>query len=326
MSKAKKARCRWITLREALQAFVQAKGGHKGQQHIKPLHCYIACRLVLEGGFLPDEITPRPPFVATRQGSRWILSHDAATGGTGEQTVLGGLKTKNIDVVVSKTNVGPCLAVSLKGTLNAFRNLTNRLEEAAGDCTNLHMVYPALVYGFWSLIRANRPGLIPADAAHILKPATKGDVARNEIRVEDLAIRADGRVTSQIVQYAHALEGIAGRTGVRDDVSKYEAVAMAMVSPDAGTLGEVLTDYPEANSVLDSRKFFTTLLSEYDLRFVYQAPKLAPITRRHVWDAESPALTDPRIAGIEPRVGEEEPPEAEDELSEAEQGEDEEES
>jgi hypothetical protein len=316
MSSAKETRCRWVTLREALQAFVRAESGHKGQHHIKPLHSYVACRLVLEGGFLPDEITPRPPFVVTRRGNRLVITHDAATGGTGEQTVLGGLKTKSIDVVVSKPNVGPCVAVSLKGTLNAFRNLTNRLEEAAGDCTNLHMFYPALVYGFWSLIRANRPGVISADAAHIFKGATKGGVTSNEIRVADLAIRADGRVASQIIQYAQALEGLAGRSGVRDDVSKYEAVAMAMVNPDGNAIGEVRTDYPAANSVLDSRDFFKTMLREYDLRFVYQAPALATVTRRHVWDPESPALTDPRAAEIDIRIGDEIQADVEDEEDE----------
>ena len=44
--------------------------------------------------------------------------------------MLGGLKTKDVDVVVSKPGIGPCVAVSIKGTLNAFRNLTNRMEEA----------------------------------------------------------------------------------------------------------------------------------------------------------------------------------------------------
>jgi hypothetical protein len=251
-----------------------------------------------------------------------MLAHDPSSGGTGEQTVLGGLKTKDIDVVVSKANIGPCVAVSVKGTLNAFRNLTNRLEEAAGDCTNLHMFYPALVYGFWSLIRANRPGTISEDAAHILKPAVKGGVASNEIRVADLAIRADGRVANQIIQYAHALEGLAGRSGIRDDVSKYEAVAMSMVNPDGTAIGEVLTDFPAPNSVLDSKNLFKTIFREYDLRFVYQAPALAkrPLestTRRHVWDPESAILKDSRAAEIDVRVGEE-PNDWEDEDTEGE--------
>lgn len=143
--KKKPPPCKLVSLRDALKVFVRAESGHKGQEHIRPLHWYVACRLVLEGGFLPEEITPRPPFVAERRAGRRFLTHDPKAGGAGERTVLGGLKTKAIDVVVSKPNIGPCIAVSLKGTLNAFRNLTNRLEEAAGDCTNLHMVYPALV-------------------------------------------------------------------------------------------------------------------------------------------------------------------------------------
>lgn len=77
-----------------------------------------------------------------------MLVHDPERAAGGELTVLGGLKTKDVDVVVTKPAIGPCIAVSIKGTLNAFRNLTNRMEEAVGDCTNLHISYPNLVYGF----------------------------------------------------------------------------------------------------------------------------------------------------------------------------------
>ncbi len=59
-----------------------------------------------------------------------MLVHDPESAAGGELTVLGGLKTKDVDVVVSKPGIGPCVAVSIKGTLNAFRNLTNRMEEA----------------------------------------------------------------------------------------------------------------------------------------------------------------------------------------------------
>lgn len=47
---------------DALHTFATYAGATQSQQHIKPLHYYVACRLVLEGGFLPEEITPRPPF------------------------------------------------------------------------------------------------------------------------------------------------------------------------------------------------------------------------------------------------------------------------
>ena len=54
--------CEWITLRDALRHFATYDGPTQSQQHIKPLHWYVTCRLVLEGGFHPDELTPRPPF------------------------------------------------------------------------------------------------------------------------------------------------------------------------------------------------------------------------------------------------------------------------
>src|SRR5579863_1344341 len=31
----------------------------------------------------------------------------------------------------------------------------NRMEEAAGDCTNIHLAYQGLVYAFWHIFRAN---------------------------------------------------------------------------------------------------------------------------------------------------------------------------
>ena len=124
--------CQWIILHDALREFALATYGTTSQRHIKPLHWYIACRLCLEGGFDPDEITPRPPFVVRETGTgsrrRRTIEFSLETGGAGEQTILGGLKTKQVDVVVTKRDIGPVIAISMKGTLNALRNLTNRLE------------------------------------------------------------------------------------------------------------------------------------------------------------------------------------------------------
>jgi len=138
--------CQWVSLTQALRAFACPSRVTQTSDHIRPLHWYVACRLCLEGGIPPDHITPRPPFTA--KGPGHVLEYDPLRGGTGEQTVLGGLKTKKVDVVVSVDGIGPVVAISLKGTLNAVRNLTNRMEEAGGDCTNLHMNYPSLVYAF----------------------------------------------------------------------------------------------------------------------------------------------------------------------------------
>ena len=58
--------------------------------------------------------------------------------------------------MINKDGLGPVLAVSCKGMTGAFRNLTNRMEETIGECTNLHITYPALVFGYLFVIRANK--------------------------------------------------------------------------------------------------------------------------------------------------------------------------
>ena len=121
--------CQWISSLDAFRRFATHSGGVQSARHIKPLHWYIACRLVLEGGFPPDDIMPRPPFsVVTRGRRRAYLSYDPVLAGSGERIVLGGLKTKNVDVVVTKNGIGPVMAISCKGVTKAFRNLTNRME------------------------------------------------------------------------------------------------------------------------------------------------------------------------------------------------------
>lgn len=144
--------CQWLGRTTALRTFAAYTGQTQSQAHIKPLHWYVACRLVVEGGFRPEEITPRPPFRALRRQG-WELIYDPKVAGGGEATILGGLKTKNVDVVVTKDGIGPAVAVSCKGAIGAFRNLTNRMEEAVGDCTNLHITYPALVTGYLFVMR-----------------------------------------------------------------------------------------------------------------------------------------------------------------------------
>jgi len=89
----------------------------------------VALRLVVEGGFWPDEITPHPPVKARKIREGWSLEYAPELETTSESTVFGGMKTKQIDVVVAKNGVGPVLAVSVKGTFRAYRNLVNRMEE-----------------------------------------------------------------------------------------------------------------------------------------------------------------------------------------------------
>jgi hypothetical protein len=275
--------CRWISLQEALRAFVENVSGHQGSGHIKPLHWYVSCRLVVEGGFLPDDITPHPPFVVRHKGRRAILEHAPETGRAGERTVLGGLKTKDVDVVATKNGIGPVMAVSMKGTLNAFRNLTNRMEEAVGDCTNLHISYPALVYGFLHVLRAIRE----EEGAH----------------PNDVAVCRSGEASDSILRYHDVMARLAGRDDVRGETTKYEAVALALVDAEPSRVGEILRAFPPASSPLLLKDFFSTLYRQYDQRFIYAAPRLEPVTRRIVWDPDSPAFAEGRALEYDARIG-----------------------
>lgn len=257
-----------LHIRSALQVFaltVQTQG----QEHIKPLHKYFSMRLVLEGGFLPDEVTPHPPFAYRyqRSGMRHILSLDKDAETRSEQTIIGGLKAKSVDVVVSKPSIGPIIAISLKGTGNAFRNLTNRMEEAVGDCTNLHLRYPGLVYGFFHLIKANRPG----------QPG---------VTPRDVSVLEDESIAPVVQRYITTLEGLAGRKLWREDPSAYEAVALIMVESTEDRAGEIFIGIPTESSLYAAR-FINTLLTTYDIRYPYVAVSVRE-AKRVEWDPDSP--------------------------------------
>src|SRR5579864_7963870 len=96
-SRRNPAPCAWISGLDAFRRFATHAGGVESARHIKPLHWYVACRLVLEGGFHPNDITPRPPFGVVTRGSKHSLHFDPTAATGGERTVLGGLKTKNVD-------------------------------------------------------------------------------------------------------------------------------------------------------------------------------------------------------------------------------------
>ena len=154
--------CRLVGRRDALRHFAVYDGPTQSQQHVRPLHWYVACRLVLEGGFHPEELTPRPPLDVVRREGRSVLRFDPSKGAGGEATVMGGLKTKNVDVLVTKPQLGPVLAVSCQGMRGPLQDLSRRTEKIVGECANLHMAYPALVFGYLCLVRATEDGMVMA--------------------------------------------------------------------------------------------------------------------------------------------------------------------
>ncbi|BCZ85751.1 hypothetical protein PTKU64_94260 (plasmid) [Paraburkholderia terrae] len=300
--------CQWISQYEALHHFCTYTGPTQSQQHIKPLHWYVACRLVLEGGFHPEDITPRPPFRVVVKGGKHFLHFDPTVATGGERTVLGGLKTKNVDVVVTKDGIGPVMAVSCKGMTGAFRNLTNRMEETIGECTNLHITYPALVFGYMFVIRANRK---IATLAEEIQPDDAPPV--KQLAANDIAIEEGGAPVESIFRFHSALRELTGRRGIRNDVSRYEAVTLAMAEMSGEHTGKVLDHFPPDDSPLRIEQFFQTLYLRYEERFLFGAPDLKAVTRRLEWASNSPALQrtqdsldafptlefDPRVESVE---------------------------
>lgn len=290
--------CIWVSLDSAGADFARASEGTQGAEHIIKMHWYVACRLVLEGGFHPDRVKPHPPFRVQRKANRDILHYDPSVASGKEATVFGGLKTKNIDVAVTIPEIGPCIAISMKGILCAFRNLTNRLEEAVGDCTNVHIAYPALVYGFIHLIRGNREGSIPSSASHFMQP----DPRTGQLRAADISIKKNGQSSEFVRKYSAAMDRLAGRKDLRDDPSRYEAIALLFVEGADKEIGRALKDHPEPGSQLRFEEFFATIYRQYELRFVYGAPDLQSLTRRLEWDPDSPAFHEIKFDGFDARV------------------------
>jgi hypothetical protein len=314
--------CEWTTQKQAFAAFAGFAEKTQSAGHIKPLHWYVACRLVLEGGFDPDHIKPRPPFLIqrTKKFGLPVLQFDASEARGGEAVILGGLKTKNVDVVVNRPGVGPVLAVSCKGTTGAFRNLTNRMEELIGDCTNLHISYPALVLGYLHLLRANRkigevvevidsddsPDVetepLLDDSVQVSEDETvivqeesiasgpEEEPKQKTLTKNDMAFDESGSVSAEIQRFGLAISRLAGRAGIREDLTRYESIGLALVESEEKRSGEVVLEYPDRNSKLDVDGFFDRLYSQYDERFIYGAPSLASVTRRSEWSPESPAL------------------------------------
>lgn len=265
----------------AFRHFARFTGRTQSQEHIRPLHEYVTCRLVLEGGFRPSELEPRPPLRVEGAPTPRVV-YDPSQMTRSEATVLGGLKTKNVDIVVTKAGIGPVLAVSCKGMTGAVRNLTNRLEETIGECTNIHIGYPTLVFGYLFLIRANREG--------------------RGVASTDVVVDAAGRTVEGVIRFHQALSAMTGRLGVRNDASRYEAIAMAMIEVSGRRSGQLVTDFPEIDSPIHYERFFETLYRRYDERYVVSAPQLARRTRRLDWSIDSPALDAAVFRGLDYRV------------------------
>lgn len=228
-------------------------------KHIKPIHRHLSERLVLEGGFPPEWLLPSPPLSSKRIKSKDCLQYEPSASDHAERSVLGGIKSKNVDVTVFEPGIGPALGISAKSTGNAFRNLTNRMEEALGDCANIHMMYPGFVFGF----------------LHFIKFASLDRVAP-----PDASFDANGKPLEKLVRYHDVLVSLSGRTTITDPAMRYESVGLIVVCCD-GDGARVLPDYPPTSSPVHFSKFFRRLYEIFDLRFAY--PDSTARNRRRSW-------------------------------------------
>ncbi|WP_141521666.1 hypothetical protein [Novosphingobium sp. PC22D] len=285
--------CRWTSLASALGAFARHRGKVQSLGHILPLHWYVACRLVVEGGFAPDDIRPRPPFALEEIGDgEAILHFDPELGGSGEGIVLGALKAKHMDVLVTSERIGPVLAVSCKGVTGALRNLGNRLEEIIGENTNLHMTYPALVLAHLILVRMDKP-----PSSHVRRPLAR-DIRQAWLDLPDEEKCIGERLAPAIRRFVMGLEDLSQRRAVFDQPARCEAALLARIeNGDPASQASSSCSLDPVAGRLDD--LFASLYQAYDERFTLRSPELARVLRRRHWCAHSPGL---RLFGLDYRA------------------------
>lgn len=245
--------------------------GTQSGEHIKPIHSYCGARLTLEGGFPPEWVSPRPPLLSKRISNQaFNLEHAPKAADKVERRVLGGIKYKNVDVTAVVNGVGPAVGISAKSTGNAFRNLTNRMEEALGECTNIHLMYPGFVFGF----------------LHLIKFAKQSDTRKPH----DSSFGEDDRPLPSIERYHEVLVALSGRATITDPGMRYESVALLVYKCNAER-AEIWPGYPPPDSPVHFSRFFQRLYDLYDLRFAYPDPD-GPNIRKE-WRLQEPVVDIP---------------------------------
>lgn len=142
-----------------------------------------------------------------------------------------------------------------------------------------------MVFGYLFVIRANR---LTEEA--VSEAADEGSPPARQLLANDIAIHKDGKPVESIFRFHGALRELTGRRGIRNDVSRYEAVSLALVDMIGDQAGTLLPSFPPPDSPLRLEQFFKTMYLRYDERYVYGAPDLKAVTRRTEWSPSSPAF------------------------------------
>ncbi len=263
------------TLTAGLDQLCRVKGT-QSSEHIKPINAYCAARLVLEGGIPPEWISPRPPLSGKKiNNAVHNIEYSSAVENESEREVLGGIRYKKLDVTAVVNGLGPAMGVSTKSTGNAFRNLTNRMEEAIGECTNIHLMYPGFVFGFLHLIKFS-------------KVSESGSI-------QDASFGEDDQPLASLTRYHDVLAALSGRALITDPGSRYESVALIVYRCRNGK-SEIWPNYPLPDSPVHFSKFFQRLYDLYDLRFAYPSPTGPNI--RKAWKVQGASIPGKFDSGL----------------------------
>jgi hypothetical protein len=143
-----------------------------------------------------------------------------------------------------------------------------------------------MVFGYLFVIRANRAAEVVAELA------TEERVPARTLAANDIAMQRGGEPVEAILRFHAALRELTGRRGIRNDGSRYEAVALALIETIGAAAGEVLAGFPPPDSPLQLEQFFQTLYLRYEERYLYGAPELKAVTQRLAWSPASPIFSD----------------------------------
>ena len=84
-----------------------------------------------------------------------------------------------------------------------------------------------MVTGYLFAMRAHRQdAMIAAEATSPIAPSSGRVIGQN-----DIAIQQSGEPVETVVRFHNALRELTARRGIRNDVSRYEAVPMVLVDP-----------------------------------------------------------------------------------------------
>ena len=128
----------------------------------------------------------------------------------------------------------------------------------------------------------------------------------DRIRANDIAIQENGLPSDGIVRFHQALCEMTLRHGIRDEISRYEAMTVAIIEPKGAEAETVFGGFPPPASPLHPSRFFSTLYQRYHERFVYGAPLLDErgITTLLEWDPESSVFSEShqQLIDCQPRI------------------------